>query len=95
MTDEKAIQAARAVRAMLEREGLRGGRRNVEACAHTIEGAEHLVFMCEEIENMIELGHRGKAMRWLGFVQGALWARGDATIEKLKNINRPDEEVSS
>jgi hypothetical protein len=33
-----------------------------------------------------------KAMRWLGFVQGALWAGGSATIEELKRMNMPDEE---
>ncbi len=50
---------------------------------------EHLAFMCEEGATYAA-ERREKAMRWLGFVQGALWASGRATIEELKNMNRPD-----
>ncbi len=51
---------------------------------------EHLLFMCEEGALYVE-HRREKAMRWLGFVQGALWVLGCADIETLKNMNRPDE----
>jgi hypothetical protein len=30
-----------------------------------------------------------KKFRWLGFIQGALWAEEDATIEALKEMNKP------
>lgn len=30
-----------------------------------------------------------KSNRWLGFVQGALWAIGEYTIDDLKDHNRP------
>lgn len=68
--------------------------------------AGHLLFMCNEIERMIaepdgpvggpenRPGHtvstRDKAMRWLGFVQGALWAGNLATIAELKRMNMPE-----
>lgn len=31
-----------------------------------------------------------KSMRWLGFVQGVLWALDAFTVEDLKNHSRPD-----
>lgn len=52
----------------------------------------HLVFMCEEGASYSE-ERREKAMRWLGFVQGALWAHGLSPIADLRNMNRPDERV--
>jgi hypothetical protein len=30
-----------------------------------------------------------KAMRWLGFIQGALWSHNIYTIEEMKNHNKP------
>lgn len=32
-----------------------------------------------------------KAMRWLGFIQGALWLNGDFTLDELRDHNRPEE----
>lgn len=31
-----------------------------------------------------------KAMRWLGFVQGALWMEGFCSIDELKDMNKPE-----
>jgi len=39
----------------------------------------------------VKEGRRRKANRWLGFVQGFLWANGIYTIEEMKEHNRPDE----
>ncbi len=33
-----------------------------------------------------------KAMRWLGFIQGALWGAGLTTIEEMKHVNMPEAE---
>ena len=52
----------------------------------------HLLYMCESIRGFIAAGRREKAMRWLGFLQGALWVRGLATIDDMKEANRPDEQ---
>jgi hypothetical protein len=38
---------------------------------------------------------REKSMRWLGFVQGFLWAMHVATIDELKSVNRPPDKVST
>lgn len=50
----------------------------------------HLIFMCEE-GSTFAADRREKAMRWLGFVQGALWTLDAITIENLKSVNRSDE----
>lgn len=51
---------------------------------------EHAAWMCNEtltkLENFDE--NRDKIMRWLGFIQGSLWAAGFYTVEKMKNDNR-------
>lgn len=50
---------------------------------------QHALWMIEEtrklcVENRIE-----KAFRWLGFVQGVLWAFDLVTIDQAKEANRP------
>lgn len=39
--------------------------------------------------NHFREGRIEKAFRWLGFVQGCLWATGQYTLDELKNHNRP------
>lgn len=51
----------------------------------------HLLYMCEEGKRMLAEDRREKVMRWLGFVQGTLWAMGVTTIAEAKNANKPDE----
>lgn len=43
----------------------------------------HLKWMCEQ-EDLSE----NKRMRWLGYIQGVLVARGFATLEEMKDISR-------
>jgi hypothetical protein len=57
----------------------------------TLVADRHLVFMLEEIPKLLDEGRTEKAMRWLGFVQGAIWAYGLVSIDDLKSSNRPDE----
>lgn len=80
MADSKVVEAFGACRGLLPETLLpvRGGLRD-----------EHLAFMCEEGVRLVEAGRREKAMRWLGFVQGALWASGRAPIDTLKRMNMP------
>jgi hypothetical protein len=55
-----------------------------QALDHALWMAEEaLTFPPEKIE---------KKMRWLGFVQGALWCHGGESIQELKEQNMPDEE---
>lgn len=55
---------------------------------------DHAAYMCSEIEGMGASGKMDgqhgleKAMRWLGFVQGVLWASGLYTIDDMKDDNR-------
>lgn len=55
------------------------------------EGSEHqhIAYMLCTIPELMAAGRREKAMRWLGFVQGWLWARGLCSIEELKACNKP------
>ncbi len=51
----------------------------------------HLRWMCGEAMIFVCAGRTEKAFRWLGFIQGVLWAAGRFTIEELANHGRPDE----
>lgn len=51
----------------------------------------HLLFVCAEIPKFLDEQRIDKAMRWLGFAQGVVWAGGMASIDSLKEMNRPDE----
>lgn len=46
---------------------------------------EHLFEMIEAIESGEVSGE--KAHRWLGWIQGVVCCRGNATLEELKSIN--------
>lgn len=54
----------------------------------------HAMWMCSELEGMSERGEMSsahaveKAMRWLGFVQGVLWAAGVYSVDDMKDDNR-------
>ncbi len=52
---------------------------------------QHVLWMCEEIPNLVDAGRIEKSMRWLGFVQGCLWQIGLLTIGDLKENNKPNE----
>lgn len=45
----------------------------------------HLKFMCVSAPTFTD---NTKVMRWLGFLQGVLWARGFFTLEELKGHSR-------
>ncbi len=49
----------------------------------------HVLWMCVEAQKFVNEGRMEKAMRWLGFIQGALWARSYSSIEDLKVDNMP------
>ncbi len=48
----------------------------------------HVLWMCAEARKHHEAGKVEKAMRWLGFIQGVLWADNHCTIAELKDDNR-------
>lgn len=52
----------------------------------------HQLYMLDEIPNLMAAGRIEKAMRWLGWLQGALWGLGMESLEEAKKRNMPDEE---
>lgn len=51
----------------------------------------HVRYMISEMQVMLANPQKTeKAMRWLGFIQGVLWAKQIFTLEELKNHSRPD-----
>jgi len=49
----------------------------------------HLYWMCDQVAVFISENRIEKAMRWLGFIQGAFWVLGVRTVEEMKKDNMP------
>lgn len=54
-------------------------------------GLEHCHGMLDKMGEFVHEGRMEKAFRWLGFVQGTLWALRIFPLTDLKNHNRPPE----
>lgn len=50
----------------------------------------HFLFMAEEIPRLLDAGRTEKAMRWLGWLQGALWGQNFETLSEAKMRNAPE-----
>ena len=50
----------------------------------------HLHTMLPKMRQMLESGDTEKLMRWLGFIQGVLWAYDYFTIDELREMNTKD-----
>lgn len=92
VTNDKVRSILRGYIAKLEDVGVaakqfdRFGKRPGEraSCEHALTMCHTAITMLDEAE---EANH-DKAMRWLGFVQGVLWAAGAFSIDELRNDNR-------
>ncbi len=49
----------------------------------------HCHGMLDQMTTFIHEGRMDKVFRWLGFIQGCLWAARLYTINELKDHNRP------
>ena len=49
---------------------------------------DHCLWMCSEVEHQVRVGDRDKAMRWICFIQGVLWASGLLSIDSMRDDNR-------
>jgi hypothetical protein len=49
---------------------------------------QHLLHVCATIPKLLEENRVEKAMRWVGFLQGAMWALGEFTVAQLADMNR-------
>ncbi len=56
---------------------------------HFPETQKHILWMLWQIPGFLKEGRKEKANRWLGFIQGSLWAEDVYTIEEMKEHNRP------
>lgn len=95
MTDEKLRSALLECEAIIAKEAAREGItmaiRDVEAETPS-RRISHLHWMAKTSFELLEQGKREKVMRWLGFMQGAIWGLKLASIDSLKSMNRPDDE---
>lgn len=90
MTDEKILEALARCQCCLPTAEV---RRALPTEIPSREGMwRHLGWMMDETRVLVKDGRREKAMRWLGFIQGVIWATGMATIDDLKAMNKPDTE---
>lgn len=60
---------------------------------HDVPNANHLRWMCSEIPGMLLHDRTDKAMRWLGFLQGAMWWAALRSVEDMKRDNKPADEA--
>ena len=70
--------------------------REEESCYGLEYGFNHLRWMLNEIPKFLETPNKiEKAHRWLGFVQGVLYASGFYSIDEMKSHNRSGNEPSN
>lgn len=72
-----------------------GGAMSALRNQNAVNGSEqirHLKWMANEIIHFLAEDRTEKAMRWLGFIQGALWVMGLSSIEESKRANMPEGE---
>lgn len=90
--------SARILRSLLRTEELSAAHTGADAVRHNEHDlvksesdlVSHLQWMASALPSLVEEGHRDKALRWLGFIQGAMWAKGLTTIADLKRCNREE-----
>lgn len=56
-----------------------------------VHGLEHCHGMLDKIIEFVCEGRMEKVFRWLGFIQGVLWATRVYSLADFKNHNRPSE----
>ncbi len=83
MTGQQIKDVCQKYDVMLAEMGAEYIRESIES-----RSLNHLRWMCREVSLLIDLGKIDKAYRWLGFIQGALWAMEIVPIETLKSDNR-------
>ena len=91
MTDQQVTQVVAAYQARLSKEGYQPSRIDFDRTTASFPRSrqlEHVAWMCGEILAALSGGDREKAMRWLGFAQGVLWAQGVYAVNELKEQNR-------
>lgn len=96
MTPEKVLETVGEYRKFFQKRGM--GKAFYPSHMYVENWGGSLVHchsMLDRIEEFVRAGRMEKASRWLGFVQGVLWAGGLFTLDQLKAHNKPDESESS
>lgn len=94
MTPQQVRVALEKYATELEGLGVRPQRVNMEVTSPDILAQRsHLLWMCLEAKTFVadetpSAASLEKAMRWLGFLQGALWSLGVYSIDQMKDDNR-------
>jgi hypothetical protein len=91
VTDDQVKQVVQAYQERLAREGYRPHQIDFDRTTAGFPRSrqlEHVAWMCAEVERAIGAGERERAMRWLGFTQGVLWAQGVYAVNEMKEQNR-------
>lgn len=83
MTREQILDICKKYDEMLMREGFLKKQEHYE-----YGSLNHCRYMLNKIPIHIDDGKFEKANRWLGFVQGILWAHGYCDIKTMKEHNR-------
>lgn len=86
MPEEQFVGVLQSYIAFLESRGRSSVRNNAASSEGSQE--DHLLWMCHEATAFMKAGYREKAMRWLGFIQGAFWAHGLRSVDEMKEDNR-------
>ena len=87
MTPEKLQQVLAIYRTRLEH--FQPERQPGHWAPKPLEVRLHIRWMLDEIEKFGPEDH-DKAQRWLGFIQGALWADGVFSIDQMREHNKAD-----
>lgn len=91
MTDDQVKQVVSEYQARLTREGHLPSKIDFDRTTAAFPKSrqlEHVNWMCAEILAALAAGDREKAMRWLGFSQGVLWAQGVYAVNEMREQNR-------
>lgn len=88
MTPEQVIGVVEKYEQALKAKGVTAERADTDKCGpprSTLRS--HVVWMCEQTK-VIAPENMEKACRWLGFIQGVLWAHGIYSIDQMRDDNR-------
>jgi len=90
--DQKILEVIQTYRNFFQEKGIEPIDYPHDLMLESLEkGFSHCYGMLSKMEEFIREGRREKAFRWLGFIQGFLWASNSYSLEELRNHSRPDE----
>lgn len=88
MAPEKVRRAVEDYRDFIEQAGI-SPEQLMDRCPKNDEEAmAHIASMFDRLFEFLDQGRIGKAYRWLGFIQGALWRSGIYNVNDLKYHNK-------